>query len=275
MFRIAIVLAALYGITLQAQPRIDSYFKQDELTSSTVTTTFVDSKGIVWIGTINGLNAYAGGVWYPIKSIETSSSTTVKPLGRIKDIYEDRNQQIWLITEHGLFLYNREYWTFFPPEDQDTYSISRLFEDRSGNIWVVLEYYQDMESEMGFSLISGKLQCYIKGNWYRFDDDVAGTEVLKHYSPKNYFTDILQDRTGKLWFSTLEGIYTFDGANWKAYKEDDLGTKHIYDLLEDQDGNIWAATDDGVAKFADGSWEIWRKKDGLLSNNIYRIESAG
>ncbi len=48
----------------QINSQIKNITKDNGLTSSVITCTHIDSKGIVWIGTNDGLNAYAGSKWY-------------------------------------------------------------------------------------------------------------------------------------------------------------------------------------------------------------------
>ncbi len=253
------------------QPVITAFSKDDGLTSQTITVTLADSRGVVWAGGTYGLNAYAGNQWYPLRSIEQQKSVMPQVIGEVYLIHEDRKQNIWVGAEEGLFLYNREYWTYYEAEEDEQYRISDFYEDRKGNLWVTYEFYQDLERDLGFSLISGKLQCLIDNRWYTFDTEVAGTVALKSYSPQEYFTDILEDRNGYLWFSTLEGVYVFNGVTWDSYKEDVLEAKEIYDLIEDVNGDIWAATENGVLVYKSAKWLHYKKRDGLADDVIYKL----
>jgi ligand-binding sensor domain-containing protein len=101
---------------------------------------------------------------------------------------------------------------------------------------------------------------------------VAGTAVLKSYTPAHYITDYLQDHLGNVWFTTLEGVFVFDGRTWKSYKEDVFNAKETYAILEDDHYDIWVGTENGISRFHDGNWLTYRKKEGLKANNVYRIE---
>ncbi len=273
ILRIILILPFLWLSELHTQPQITTFSKENGLTSQLINTTLVDSKGIVWAGSANGLNAYTGSKWYAIKSIEKKNSRSLQPIGKVHLLHEDRQQNIWVASDQGLFLYNRNFWTFFQHEDDEEYTIKEFFEDRSGNVWVTLEYFKDYTSNLGFSMVSGKLQCYMNNRWYKFDEDVAGTAKLKSYSPEKYFTDILQDRQGNVWFTTLEGIFVFDGKDWRSYKEAELKATETYSILEDSKGTIWVGTENGVLRQDDSDeWVHFRKKDGLNDHNIYRIE---
>lgn len=56
--------------------------------------------------------------------------------------------------------------------------------------------------------------------------------------------DIIQDHKGLLWFATWNGLYRFDGYNFKNYKSniEDLGgltNDRLLDIVEDKFGCIW------------------------------------
>lgn len=57
-------------------------------------------------------------------------------------------------------------------------------------------------------------------------------------------TDILQDREGFLWFTTVDGINRFDGYDIKVFKPDfntinSFNTVHFQCIEEDAEGNLW------------------------------------
>lgn len=74
-------------------------------------------------------------------------------------------------------------------------------------------------------------------------------------------TSIAQDRTGFMWFGTLNGINRFDGVHFKQYKMSDspglLRSFFILSLLNDSRNNLWVATDKGVGIYD-------RKRDVFL-----------
>jgi len=266
-----LILLCLFSFYLQAQEEITMFTRDDGLTSTLVTNSHVDSKGVVWIGTTNGLNAFTSKNWIPIKHIEDNNSGRLKPLGNVHSIFEDLRANIWVSSDQGLFLYNRKYWTFFEPEDDKEYVTKAFLQARSGAIWIVQEHFQNFTAEMGFEMVSGKLQMYKDGRWFKFDNDLAGSSALKLKERPEYFSSVIQDMQGNMWFATLEGVFMFDGNAWSSFKDEELDATKIFDLIEDKDGVIWVATENGVSRKHDEKWENFSKKDGLADNYAYRI----
>lgn len=225
IFRIFLILFCYCIQDVQGQNKLVTYTKSDGLTSMQIICNLVDSKGIVWFGTVNGLNAYTGRDWVPIKHIEDNKTGNLKPVGNVETIFEDMNRNIWVSSDKGIFFYNRNYWTFYQPEDNNKYVATKFIQDRSGAVWVTMEYFQDLSDEMGFSMVSGKLLLYRDHRWYHFNSDLAGTVTIKTKETPTYFTKVFQDRLGNMWFSTLEGVYKFDGVDWEDFKEDELDAK--------------------------------------------------
>ena len=61
---------------------------------------------------------------------------------------------------------------------------------------------------------------------------------------QNSITDMLQDRSGLMWFATLGGVNVYDGYSFRAITSDprdpdSLSGVMVAKLLEDRDGEIW------------------------------------
>ncbi len=274
--RTLVLLLCVFVFSAHSQHHIDTFTKKEGLTSTIITTTLIDSKGIVWLGTDNGLNAFVNSQLHPIKSIEDNQTGKPLPMGRIENIYEDRQRNIWVSADNGLFLFNGEYWTSFVQKEADkAYIVKDFFEDRQGRIWCMQEYFQDFGEfkEFKFNMIGGKLQMYENSRWYNFDDVLAGSSSIDHKSVPKFFTGIFQDQAGNIWFGTMRGIYRFYMKEWTTYKKDELTTEKVFRLLNARNGEKWAATESGVSRFVDGEWINFTKKDGLSGNFVYDLKS--
>ena len=68
---------------------------------------------------------------------------------------------------------------------------------------------------------------------------------------QNTVNDILQDKTGFIWFGTKDGLNRYDGSSFRKFKYDrkdkhSIGNNYILALYEDVEGNIWVGTDVGL-----------------------------
>jgi len=68
-------------------------------------------------------------------------------------------------------------------------------------------------------------------------------------SNNNVF-DIIQDKSGFLWFATDDGLNRFDGYDFKVFRRDpenenSLSDNSVWALREDKKGNIWIGTKSG------------------------------
>jgi ligand-binding sensor domain-containing protein len=71
---------------------------------------------------------------------------------------------------------------------------------------------------------------------------------------QGYVVDILQDRSGFMWFATRDGPNRYDGYSFVVYKHDpndpgSLSSNFLQDLAEDGQGHLWVATNNGVNRF--------------------------
>lgn len=100
------------------------YYKQitlDEGLSSTVYCTLVDERGFVWIGTQSGLGRFDG---YELKSyVHKANDPNSLPDNLIHKIVEDKQHNIWVLTERGMARYQRDNDNFVVPTDEAGRSI--------------------------------------------------------------------------------------------------------------------------------------------------------
>jgi ligand-binding sensor domain-containing protein len=257
-----------------AQEHFETHTKKDGLTSPEVTVTLVDSRGVVWIGTSNGLTAYSGKKWYAIKSIKDSESGRNRAFGSIGALFEDSKKNIWVGSSKGLFLFDGKHWTSFKKDDDDNFIPVFFMEDRQGRLWLEYEYVQaiDASVQMNFKLTNGMLHMYKDGRWLNFDDIIGGTVAVNPGNPMAYFSSLFQDRMGNVWVGTQEGAFRFNGQAWEVFKEKELKSEKVRSILEDRQGRIWVAMDNGIACQKEDGWLIYHKKDGLSGSNISQLK---
>jgi outer membrane protein assembly factor BamB len=84
---------------------------------------------------------------------------------------------------------------------------------------------------------------------------ITDNSYYTEWSTKNTVWSMLQDKSGKIWFGTGDGVYYYDGVtfarllandnvihNDNVINKDSLKLKLVSDILEDKNGNIWFST---------------------------------
>ncbi len=255
-----------------SQNVIKNYTKSDGLTSNTILTSLVDSKGIVWVGTPLGVCAFTGNEWIGIKSI-TEKDGSKRALGKVSHIYETQNGDIWVTAEKGIFIFNGEYWMHFHDRENDGFIVKEVFEDRRGWMYVLLEKYPNVKdiANLGFSIVEGVLQMYNGYQWHKFPYQIGGSAAVPVGDPNEYFTSHIQDFEGNIWVSSLDGVYQFDGLDWESIDDEDIPSDICFQVLQAKDSKIWVATKFGVAMFDGDVWAKFERQKGIKGNPVTSI----
>ena len=79
-----------------------------------------------------------------------------------------------------------------------------------------------------------------------------------------------QDKTGNLWFGTLnEGVYRYDGTTFTNFtKKDGLSSNEVSAIIQDRAGNILFATDRGVCKYDGRSFANFTENNDVNNSSI-------
>lgn len=213
--------------------------------------------------------------------IEDKFETFTKELYGIsvKDIKEDKNKNIWLATNNGIYKLNfkqKKILLNFKTNLSDTYT-RKIVIDNKGKIWIGTRNGLDI-----FDPIDNKIQNLSK-NYNFLKDDILelfldSNNYLWVGTSKNYLIKIntntltlenisfdkknernvtiravIQD--GKyFWIGTRGGLYLLDSNNqivkfYNNIESDDKSLIHnsIHDLYVDFDKNLWIATRGGVS----------------------------
>lgn len=271
-FHVILFSFLLQYLLLQGQIQLENFTKKDVLTSNQVTCYLVDSKGIVWLGTEIGLNACAAGNWYPVKSITDGQTGKEEQLGRVDKIYEDRKRNIWVSTVNGLFVYNGENWVHYLQEEDENFVAKDIFEDRSGRIWFGFELKKEFKeiSSLQVTMVSGIIYMYDYNLWYRIAE-MSGTVALKYNVPPKFFTAILLDKSGKIWITSLEGLFEFKDEKLMDIEDSDLRLIKAFDVIQAKTGDIWVASEKGVYRWNEKNWNKYAKTEGLSGDFFYKI----
>jgi signal transduction histidine kinase/ligand-binding sensor domain-containing protein len=106
--------------------------------------------------------------------------------------------------------------------------------------------------------------------------------TIKNEKPNLPVPAIFRDSKGLMWFGTQNGLFQFDGYEYKEFKSNyadkaTLSDYRIYDMCEDKDGALWLATFSGVNKYNRASstfsrFYIYDKPKELVDNFVLQVK---
>jgi ligand-binding sensor domain-containing protein len=196
------------------------------------------------------------------------SSKILKPQGIYKDAaigtgVQDKAGNIWFGSNgEGVYRYDGKTFTHFTVKDGlDNNIVYSILADKAGNIWVGtktgLNRYDPSTARRSDSLSASEktfTQIPIivnRGN---------NTSLL------NGVWSMMQDKKGKIWFGTDEGVYCYNPSTMigaggihitrflddsNIFNKDTLQLKAIFSIFEDKTGKIWfgACMNEGISRF--------------------------
>ncbi|NQZ08091.1 MAG: response regulator [Algicola sp.] len=222
--------------------RFDRISVEQGLSQSTIHCVLQDSKGFLWVGTMDGLSRYDG---FTFKTYRNDPNDVKSISGNgISALLEDRQGYLWVATGNGLNRFDPELEQFerYGHDDSNRFSLSHdsvfaLAEDRQGFLWV--------GTPNGLNRLDPQRKHFIL---YSQDEaDPHGISLI---------TSLLEDSQGNLWIGTLKGLHHFnqqqDLFTFYGFNEADpnsLSHNTVFSLVEDPQGTIWIGTGGGLNRF--------------------------
>ncbi len=190
------------------------------------------------------------------KLIKTQGSTQ---FDNIRCGLQDKAGNMWFgTTREGVYRYDGKSFTQFTKKDGlNSNTVWSILEDKAGNIWLgtdagICRY--DPKQAVGKTIINVPIIT-------NFMTTVSNNNYNDYGSKKNAVWSIFQDKTGKIWFGTGEGVYCYNGKTFTHFLQNDgvinrehLHLKMVDCILDDTNGNIWFASGmppgmEGVCRF--------------------------
>lgn len=288
LFIFPIVLFCFLESFAQSKPLFFNHLKvRDGLSQGVNNFIYTDTKGFVWISSLNGLNRFDGKnvvIYKPQLQDKLSL-----PDGNIQSqFFEDKKTNIWFSTHAGLVCYNRKldgFHSFLYKNKQKTHFDYMLaFMDKEESLWIVVEKnklfrvkheHQELHWEFQLdlprthrlmplftpdSLIAGIAGFYYdKLGFYVFNIDENNKFSKKVYGngengqPALQVTGLLPERDSLLWIATEEHLCLLNLYNEK-YEFFPLPKGNAKHLTTFQNNQILVASD-GAGLF------VFDKKD--------------
>lgn len=147
---------------------------------------------------------------------------------------QDKAGNLWFGTRNGLYKYDgKSFSQFLVANGLNSNNIYCILEDKDGKIWI--------GTNAGLCLYDGKtfakIQIPLPKNQPPNKNDL--------YRNSHWVFSIMQAKSGKLWFATIDGVYIYDGKSFtpfivnegaRGFRSSNNNVEHI---LEDKAGNIW------------------------------------
>lgn len=174
--------------------------------------------------------------------------------GNVQAALKDKEGNLWFGTsDDGLYRYDgKSFRQFLMADGLPSNSINDLLEDKEGKIWIGTKAGVGLYDPSASLGTGGKMVTEIV---IPLPKNLPPNKNKLQQTQKVY--DIMQDKAGKLWFVTIDGVYIYDGKSFTLFPIDDapnsfLGSHDkVERILEDKDGNIWfgGRTNEGVFRY--------------------------
>lgn len=235
---LAVFLVTFFVSSATGQQAANQFRRIDNsngLSSNQINTIFSDSRGVIWIATVSGLDRYDGYSFRVFKNIP--DDPTSLPENSIQRIFEDHRGYLWLFTTHSLYFYDplteqfsTDHFLFQKQKSLSRYNINTLRLDASNNLWIA-------NGETGLYHINGQSEVF---------RHLRSGEHLPNGLTSNHILDVAFDSRGYAYALNACGIIdVVDPVALEVVERIDmlhLGKKevdHELALFIDRDDDLW------------------------------------
>lgn len=218
--------------------------ESEGLTNEVINVTYSDSSKH-WVGTDVGLICMEDGKMTPFH-IDSQSAGD-----RIRDIYRDSKDRLWICTYNGLVLFEggQVVKRYTVDDGLCSNNTRRIVEDHQGSLWI--------GTANGLS---------------QFKDDAFQTYDARSGLSDNFIMSLFVDHAGTLWVGTNGGgIYKFSNGRFSKSLSPDAAHDIVFNFAQDSDSSIWISTNRGIIYVNDTLEFNISVQHGLLSNNIFQV----
>jgi signal transduction histidine kinase/ligand-binding sensor domain-containing protein len=266
------------GLALIRRGRVETFGREEGLSSNAVRALEVDREGAVWVGTALGLHRFRA----PLAHL--MSQADGMPPGMPRFVYHDRRNGLWIGTGGRTVRIDADSGR----SESAREGLHCIHEDKPGRIWVSgpKEFgylhagrFVNVPDSAGesipnvFSIVSdagGKVRALsTTSGIYRIVEGKAIQEIASD----RFSGELLVSDRGGLWIS-LRGsslLHRVNGTETIYGPETGLAGGGIHTLFEDH-GSIWVGSGSGLARWRNGKWTTWTAGHGLPGRgDIYEI----
>lgn len=293
---ILLYLLILNSVAIHAQGQNITFghiTTDDGLSQITVNSLYVDERGMLWMGTRQGLNRYNGNDIKTYKLQKNNPSSLFS--NSVLRVTGNQKGKIYLLCSDGiaeLDLTTQKFTTLLQGAVNSIHYQEKLYIGKRNEVYLFNEHTRlfDLYYQMaGKEIITSCLHTDSQGNlWIGTENrglyKLSPDKKLTHPIEKGNITSIYQDSTGELWVGSWEeGLYRFlkDGTirNLQHQPNDPLSiaSNFVRTCCEDNAGNIWVGTFKGLNRYdkATGQFDCYtvgnENTEGLTHPSIWSI----
>jgi signal transduction histidine kinase/ligand-binding sensor domain-containing protein/DNA-binding response OmpR family regulator len=276
------------------------FYTANGLPDERIRSLYQDSKGFLWIGTMNGISRYDG---YTFKNYYSTIAKNSIVGNWAYDITEDAAHNIWIATNEGLSKFDQQKETFLNyklPQSNTIHQsdrINTLQFDAHGMLWLgskngLLQFNPKdgrFKTISSYPLNQNISKLIASGNAFMWVATDAGIVHLNTQSLKydTYKIDVKPSPYGDRIWSMLEHqkdlliatasegllLLPYDGRtntygairsfNNFSSSSESLNNTQVFDMQQSANGDIWIGTTKGVAKIVSNG-------TGVAAINFYK-----
>ncbi len=238
----------------------------DGLSQNSVTAILQDRRGLLWFGTLDGLNCFDGRRFTIYKTVRNNENSLSS--GHITALCEDQDGSLWIGTQGGglcNFDASRSRFGRYlnDPEQADSLpddSVNALCLDQQGTLWV--------GTPNGLCSLASGTKSFVR---YPVPDRER-SQGTSH----EYISALVMDRAGNLWIGTYKGLdcrdvvsrrfKTFPFRAGTGQAENFITSLHL-----DPTGSLWVCSQQGLDRFnpAIGRFERILASDNIRGTSYY------
>lgn len=272
------------------------FTSNEGLPDNRIRSVFQDSRGFLWVGTMNGVSKYDG---YTFKKFYSTSGSGSISGNWAFAICEDANHNIWIGTLNGVNMFDASTETFTSFKNNFNNKITSLQFDGQGMLWIgtqngvlrlnpktgVFENFSEHPLQTHISRIirsqgdyiwiataEGMVRYHTIANTYRYYPIQVKADP---YGTK--FWSILEDNRDLFIATATQGVLVlhyntatsdYEVSNTVNEQYPELQKAEVFDICKTSAGDYWLATDRGL-----GKWAPADKKITFFTNNPLNHQS--
>ncbi|MCH5598989.1 ligand-binding sensor domain-containing protein [Niabella ginsengisoli] len=234
---------------------------QEKLSYNNIHALYKDKEGNLWVGTFSGgLNVINLNTGKIKRYTSNAGDPTSLSSNSVYTITEDRSGNIWVGTVKGLNIYNKEKDAFTRVTGMDLQNscIYEVYEDVPGNIWVATYENGIVCRKAGTS------------DWIKYSTQnsaISSNRVISLHDDGVGNLWLGTDGGGLNKFDIRSQKFTsFMGRTGMA--------SVVFGVLQDKSGRLWLSTNDGILKFSEKPFTILSfANSGNFNNRLYNYNA--